>query len=299
MVNLCTDSLRHHFISRLDTVLKIISIISIPEAFIQKGVRELSWQKGFVHSDMLKGLEIRSNSNISSSWVKVLIYRKYFKNRSFEEILYGSGFSFLEALELTLPGKSLQIQSQWFVCPHSHFARDNNFLRKERVKHSSPGSSFLFHSTSLCGGSLLCSLEEPCCPGAAPSAVSAGAEGLLLPSSIWPGSWISALCLGCFSTFQYIFTINLQGAVSSALLTFIFITWAAACLRCRSSSEEQDVCLARLVLYAPCCLLLAQLSPSGDAECCFQGWRRRCDVILLLPFVNRQHRGAMKAAVCL
>lgn len=109
-------------------LLKIISIISIPEAFIQKRVMELSWQKGFVHLDMLKGLEIRNNSHISSSWVKILIYRKYFKNRSFEEIfLYGLGFSFLEALELTSPAKSLQIQSQWFVCPHSHFSKRSNF----------------------------------------------------------------------------------------------------------------------------------------------------------------------------
>ena len=133
VLNICADSVWHHFISRLDMLLKIISIVSIPEAFIQKRVMELSWQKGFVHSDMLKGLEIRNNSHISSSWAKILIYRKYFKNRSFEEILYGSGFSFLEALELTSPGKSLQIQSQWFVCPHSHFSRHNNSLNKEYV----------------------------------------------------------------------------------------------------------------------------------------------------------------------
>lgn len=133
VLNLCADSVWHNFISRLDMLLKIISIISIPEVFIQKRVMELCWQKGFVHLDMLKGLEIRNNSHISSSWVKILIYRKCFKNRSFEEILYGSGFSFLEALELTSPGKSLQIQSQWFVCPHSHFSRHNNFLSKEYV----------------------------------------------------------------------------------------------------------------------------------------------------------------------
>lgn len=133
VLNLRADSVWHHFISRLAMLLKIISIISVPEAFIQKRVMELSWQKGFVRSDMLKGLEIRNNSHISSSWVKILIYRKYFKNRSFEEILYGSGFSFLEALELTSPGKSLQIQSQWFVCPHSHFSRHNSFLSKEYV----------------------------------------------------------------------------------------------------------------------------------------------------------------------
>lgn len=133
VLNLCADSVWHHFISRLDTLLKIISIISIPEAFIQKRVMELSWQKGFVHSDMLKGFEIRNNSHVSSSWVKIFIYRKYFKNRSFEEILYGSGFSFLKALELTSPGKSLQIQYQWFVCPHSRSSRHNNFLSKEYV----------------------------------------------------------------------------------------------------------------------------------------------------------------------
>lgn len=32
----------HHFISRLDMMLKIISIIAIPEAFIQKRVMEHS-----------------------------------------------------------------------------------------------------------------------------------------------------------------------------------------------------------------------------------------------------------------
>lgn len=104
-------------------LLKNISIISIPEAFIQRRVMELGWQKGFVYSDMLKGPEIRNNSHISSSWLKIFIYRKYFKNKSFEEILYSSGFSFVEALELTSPGKSLQIHSS-DLCVHIHSFQD-------------------------------------------------------------------------------------------------------------------------------------------------------------------------------
>lgn len=85
VLNLCADGIWQHFISRRDILLKIITIISIPEAFIQKWVIELNWQKGFVHSDMLKGLEIRNNSHISSSWVKILIYRKYVKKKVFWE----------------------------------------------------------------------------------------------------------------------------------------------------------------------------------------------------------------------
>lgn len=147
VLNLCADGIWQHFISRRDILLKIITIISIPEAFIQKWVIELNWQKGFVHSDMLKGLEIRNNSHISSSWVKILIYRKYVKKRSFEKILYGSRFSFLGALALTSPVKGLQIQSQWFACPHLYITRHNNSLLKEHVKHSSAGDDILFYST--------------------------------------------------------------------------------------------------------------------------------------------------------